>query len=273
MKRKLVLTISLLFLATSCGVPALEQAEPPTISGITVTAAIRPLEPTATPNIKPAAENRESASETKPFKISSNMEIEQGVATWETFFVDNYVIETVETPHDVEVIFDLARQSWKDLESNQTTLFTVCEAWVQASIKRTRTSLATTKDAAVKHFVETILEPNLQVSLDTQGVLTLENDVVVYKITSSQELSAEMLERYFAYERMNACRKAMVQKTIPPTTQYEMLDELKQRSMYPNEIHLTMTLKDVTTTEITSTIADMTNSELATIESLLSEQK
>jgi len=248
MKRALLVQITLLmFMVTAC-------------SG-TPTVVTEPAQTAPTPTL-----------DTAPLKVIYSATLEEGAVSSHTYFVDRFAVEMLPDADEVDAIFDLSSKSWKEMDSGKTVRMSDCESWVNTSVERTQTSLTKLEDGFEKRFVESMLNPNFEIEARGSTSLVLKNEFITYKITSSQSLPASTLSRFFAYDRMNGCRKAMLFRQLPPIPQWAVDKELEDRGMFPNEMLFTLrTLKGDNETRISVIVEEMTDAEQALVKSLLNK--
>jgi hypothetical protein len=208
-------------------------------------AARSPQPDARSPQSSPAPQNRDAAEiETKGDSFKLNTAVTAGgqelfAAT--IFFVGHYAVEfTGESESEPLVIYNLHDMSWRDIPQRRTVRISDCKAWAKASAERSRATLAKAPDPGFRRFVEAMLNPQFTAAMKNDK-LTLTNDVVKYEIESTQNVSKARLAKFFAYDILNAYRKAMVDRKLPPFPQLAVDEELKARGMAPNEMNITIT--------------------------------
>lgn len=206
---------------------------------------------------------------TSPLEIRCTVDFAGSRVTGQTYFIENYAIEMTPGSENPGVIFDLSRMSWQEMDTGQIVTFSECEAWLKDSVAKTKSSLASMPDGLEKRFVQSLLEPRFEVEM-SEGILTLSNEFLTYEITASQSLPATDLRRFYLYDHLNGCHKAMVLRQFPPFAQYAVSAELESRGMFPNEMRLTIKMPQGTqTSKTTCAVKEMTDLEVERVKSLL----
>jgi hypothetical protein len=144
----------------------------------------------------------------------------------------------------------------------QTIRWQDCEDWAKASVERTRKSLASSSDQTFNKFAELLLDPKFVVTSDAESV-TLSNDVMTYRASQPMPLDAQQRKMFFTYDRLNAYRKALAERKVPPTPQIAVDDELDKREFAPGVIDFSLKTPNGTTAiTIKAHIVDLTPDEL-----------
>jgi hypothetical protein len=202
-----------------------------------------------------------------PFKIVYDVEMEGVTVSGETYFFDQYVVEVLDLDAgEFGAVFNLDRKAWTDSETKEQVKLSACEAWVQASEDKSRKSLSTITDANTKRLTEGLIDPKYEITVEADGTLKLDSGIYRYEITPSAPQSTSLLNRYFDYEHMSACMKALLQRKFTPTGQWRMLDELRSRGVFPARIRFEFNLgKTQITSTLTAAIKTPTEAELALV--------
>lgn len=95
--------------------------------------------------------------------------------------------------------YDAAQQRWVDLKSGQ--------AWEKATLERTKRSLALSSDEQTRAFIQAITDPQFDVQKEDDGTIVISNSHLTYSIIPAQKISPELLERFLAYDVLNAYNK------------------------------------------------------------------
>ena len=207
---------------------------------------------------------------TDGFKIRSTIETDEGTVRTEIYFIDNFIVEVLPSAEKADVIFDLSTMSWQEIELKKTIHFSDCQAWLEASAEKTRTSLTNVKNDVQKRFVESMLEPNFDVQISANEQLTLKNEFFLYNITTSRTLPEALLEQFYLYDQMCACRIALQQRQLPPFTRYAVTDELKAHGVFPIQIDCTFKMiKGEMAFKTTNIVEEISQSERKMIRSFL----
>ena len=121
--------------------------------------------------------------------------------------------------------YDAAQQRWVDLKSGQ--------AWEKATLERTKRNLALSSDEQTRAFIQAITDPQFDVQKEDDGTIVISNSHLTYSIIPAQKISPELLERFLAYDVLNAYNKAIEEKKLPPTPQVAVDDILAQHKILP----------------------------------------
>jgi hypothetical protein len=176
---------------------------------------------------------------TKPFKISMELKTAEKSAEVEVFFVGDSAVEMdPEAMDSAAAIYDLKNLSWYDVEKKKTTTIADCEKWAESSLKRSQLSLRKLEDAQERAFLSALYVPRFTPEME-KDELVLKNDAVEYRIVSTDKHPANQRNRYFAYDRLNAYRKALVNKA-PPFAQLEVDKVLQAREVFPTVMSATI---------------------------------
>lgn len=130
--------------------------------------------------------------------------------------------------------FDLKGERWQDDESKEWVTLPACEEWAKQSKQKTRDSIPTAPKK-IRSFVEWNLDPKFEIEA-TDDTLTLTSGQVDYKI-DVEKVDGDMTN-YFRYARLNAYKKAMTAKKLPPFAELLVLDELEKRKLKPRAMEV-----------------------------------
>lgn len=153
-------------------------------------------------------------------------------ANGETLAVVKLVIEKDVATTTVDGVierFDLSKQSWWHDGFNQWVTLAQCEAWAEESKQRSTNSAASIPKA-IRPFVLWSLDPQFEIA-ETKTSLTLTSGQVDYDIVVEQ--TEADLTAFFRYARLNAFKKAMAEKKLPPFAELRVIDELEVRQLKP----------------------------------------
>lgn len=207
------------------------------------------------------------------FKIVLAAETGEGSISGEIYFLGNYAVEMSLDAPKPEVVYHLPRMSWREVEANQTIEFSDCLAWAAASAKTTKESLAASTDETAKRFTESLLEPKFEIKTSGTGEITLQNEFLSYRITPAQSVDEAVMGDFFAYDQLNACRKALVLRQLPPFAQLAVTEELKHRAVFPSAIAFTMkTTKGDVVVRLLYSVEEITDAEYTLVKSVLNDQ-
>jgi hypothetical protein len=138
------------------------------------------------------------------------------------------------TVADVTERFDLRNQRWQHDGSKEWVTLSECESWAIQSKDKSQTSSASVPEQ-IRPFVEWSLDPTFDV-VSTNGILTLTSGQVDYKI--AVERYDRDLANYYRYARLNAYKKAMTARKLPPFAELLVLDELERRNVMPKTMQV-----------------------------------
>lgn len=155
-----------------------------------------------------------------------------------TLFYDRFAVELDPDDHEkVVAVYDLDALSWRDNRLGRTVTIEECESWASASAARSRRSLSQAGDANLQRFIELSLEPTFEVATEGDGI-RLSNAILTYRVSNPLPLNARQCKRFFSYDRLNAYRKAMVERKLPPYPQLAVDDALEERGFAPGRIEV-----------------------------------
>lgn len=130
--------------------------------------------------------------------------------------------------------FDLKQQRWEDDESKQWVTLSQCEAWARQSKERSSKSKESIPET-IRPFLLWSLDPTFEIAA-TDTTLTLTSGQVDYKIVG--ERTNADLKDYFRYSKLNAYKKAMTQKKLPPFAELRVIEELERRKLMPTSMDI-----------------------------------
>lgn len=128
--------------------------------------------------------------------------------------------------------FNLKDMSWLDEKSGRWITLTQCKAWAGQSKIKTSKSTASAP-AHVREFVLWSMEPTFEVE-KSNGNLKLISGKVDYVIEG--EASKSDVEKYYRYAVLNAFKKAMTEKKLPPFAELKAIDEMQKLGYIPRRI-------------------------------------
>lgn len=135
---------------------------------------------------------------------------------------------------DVTERFDLKNQRWQHAESKQWVSLAQCEAWAKQSKEKSANSAASIPEN-FRPFVEWSLSPKFNVEA-TDSAITLTSGQVDYAITVTK--TGADLTNYYRYARLNAYKKAMTERKLPPFAELKVLEELERRKLMPTSMEV-----------------------------------
>ena len=180
----------------------------------------------------------------KPFKIAMEVSAGDEGAEVDVFFVGDAAIQlNNDDPPSVLVHYDLKDMSWRDPPKKQKVRLADGVAWAEASAKKSRQSLQKVADPKTKKFAALTLDPSFETKLDGE-TLVMTNEAFEYRISSDQKFAEGQKTRFFAYDHLNAYRKAMTDRKLPPFAQLVVTKELEKRAMIPSRLELTIRARE-----------------------------
>jgi hypothetical protein len=132
--------------------------------------------------------------------------------------------------------FNLKEMSWFNEDTGQWITLDQSKAWAEQSKSKTLKNVDSAP-ASVRAFLKWSLEPNFKIQ-KTNDALYLTSGQVDYVIAG--EASKENADPYFRYAILNAYKKAMTDKKLPPYSELKAIDEMKTRGCIPKKILVTM---------------------------------
>lgn len=188
---------------------------------------------------KPDARPAELGELPKPFKIAMELKTEEKTIEVDVFFIGDSAVEMdPEAPGSAAAIYDLKNLSWYDVAKKKTTTIADCEKWAESSLKRSQLSLRKLNDTQQRVFLSALYVPRFTPEM-VKNELVLKNDAVEYRIANPEKHPANQRNRYFAYDRLNAYRKAFINKA-PPFAQLELDKALQAREIFPTVMSATI---------------------------------
>jgi hypothetical protein len=177
----------------------------------------------------------------EPFKVDMTVLSGDQEFSATIYFVEHFALEFADGfAAEPTVTYDLRKMTWRDSSTLTTVNLSECEAWAKANAEKSKASLAKVSDPKTRQLAETMYEPSFKITAEN-GMLTLANDLLKYEIRSVQTIPEAQRNRLFAYDTLNAYRKAMVVQKLPPFPQLAVTKELKARGMVPNEMVFVVT--------------------------------
>lgn len=148
-----------------------------------------------------------------------------------------YGPEITETP---DAVFDLGRQEWIDIGSSRRITLASAQAWAEVSKSRTLASLGQAPDPDTRAFAQSLIQPEFVIT-ESPSALVLKSRFLSYTASAPLPLNPGQLRALWAYDELNAYRKAMGQRQMPPFTQLKVTQILKEKGMYPGSLVMTIT--------------------------------
>lgn len=132
--------------------------------------------------------------------------------------------------------FNLKDQSWLEPKTKKWTTLAQCKAWADQSKAKSLKS-AESAPANVRPFMLWSLNPTFKVE-KANGVMRLTSGQVDYVIEGQASRSGA--EKYFRYAVLNAYKKAMTERKVPPFAELKAISEMAALGHIPKKITVTM---------------------------------
>jgi hypothetical protein len=132
--------------------------------------------------------------------------------------------------------FNLKELSWLDPTTSKWTTLDQCKKWAEQSKARSLKS-AEAAPANIRPFVLWSLDPTFKVE-KVNDTLRLISGQVDYAIEG--QASKNATEKYFRYAVLNAYKKAMTERKLPPFSELMAIAEMKKLGHIPRRINVTM---------------------------------
>lgn len=177
------------------------------------------------------------------YSVTGNNEYEL-----ESFFVGDRVVEFDDETKKPTVMFDMQKKSWKEFESGKNVTIKDAEAWATASLKRSSERIEQLKKEradlqAALRLIEFTFDPKFDIQ-EKDDTLILDSEMMRYEIRNNKAVSDNIRSRIFAYDKLNAYRKAMVQRKLAPLVQLEVDRIMAEKDYFPAELSMTLTVVD-----------------------------
>lgn len=132
--------------------------------------------------------------------------------------------------------FNLKDMSWLDESTGKWITLAQCQKWAEQTREKTKKSTAAAP-AHVRAFVEWSLDPIFK-AVKTEESLKLTSGQVDYVIEG--EASKTEVDAYFRYALLNAYKKAITEKKLPPFSEVKAIEEMKSLGRIPQKITVAM---------------------------------
>lgn len=130
--------------------------------------------------------------------------------------------------------YDLVAPAWTD-QGGQKISLEQAKAWAADSKQRALASLGKVTDPGQKAFTEMLLDPIFKITAD-ENQIQLDSQYLEYTASEPLPVETKMMQAYFAYDELNAYRKAMVLRRAPPFPQLSVSGLLKDKAMFPGRL-------------------------------------
>jgi hypothetical protein len=167
-------------------------------------------------------------------ELKINFKIE-GQATAEIFLTIKGDLATARVENEIEQ-FNLKNQSWLDAKTGKWTTLTQCKEWAEQSKAKSLKS-ADAAPANIRPFLLWSLNPTFKIE-KTNGLVRLTSGQVDYVIEG--QASKTEVEKYFQYAVLNAYKKAMTERKLPPFSELKAIAEMSSLGKIPGKITVAM---------------------------------
>lgn len=174
------------------------------------------------------------SSNAAPLKLSLVMSDSNGNSfgaqiVFDEGYAYEYGVELSDQPY---TIFDLAANSWTDGESANRITLSQAQAWAEASRTKSRKTIEQITDPSERAFTEELLWPTFAVSSSLETI-HLKSHSISYSASEPLQIDSATRNQIFAYDVLNAYRKAMVLRKAPPFPQLEVTRILREKGVFP----------------------------------------
>lgn len=195
-----------------------------------------PTEESAKPSPTPWG----ATSESDNFKLVVTFYTDQGETVEQVVFVEGIAF-VIQDDREQDVFFDLKEESWNDLNSGETLGLSDCEAWAQISKAKMDQDLIGYEEGVEKRFIESFLYPFFEVeTLDSENI-QVSNEFITYELTAKKGIPLSRIAQVFLYDKLDTYYEAIKGSGMPPFPRLEMMQELRDRNLFPVEIKLRIT--------------------------------
>lgn len=140
-----------------------------------------------------------------------------------------------------DATFELVSDSWIEGDSGTRITLAQAQEWAEASRIKARASLDRVTDPGQRAFAEELLSPSFVIS-KAPGRLHLKSRFLGYSASEPLEIPTTIRRQIFAFDVLNAFRKAMVLRQTPPFVQLEVTRVLREEAFLPG-----LLVTDITT--------------------------
>lgn len=132
--------------------------------------------------------------------------------------------------------FNLKEMSWFNSTAGKWVTLEQCTAWAAQSKQKSQGSINSAPEHMRPFFVWS-LDPIFKVT-NSDGTLRLDSDHVDYLVEG--EASKSEVGGYFRYAILNAYKKAMTERKLPPFSELKAIEEMKALGHIPRRISVKM---------------------------------
>jgi hypothetical protein len=167
-------------------------------------------------------------------ELKINFKVE-GQATAEIFLTIKGDLATARVENEIEQ-FNLKDQSWLEAKTGKWMTLPQCKEWAEQS-KATSLKGADAAPTNIRPFLLWSLNPTFKIE-KTNDIVRLTSDQVDYVIEG--QASKTNVEEYFQYAVLNAYKKAMTERKLPPFSELKAITEMSSLGKIPRKLTVTM---------------------------------
>lgn len=169
------------------------------------------------------------------FKLIGYVKVQGEEIQFETHFGGDTALEFTTSRERPDAIYDLANDSWICETFKKVIALPDCEMWAKKSSELTMESIRKSTDKEAIEFTNSLIKPNFVVELKNE-VLTISNSHLTYILSAPINVDPKRKDRFFKYDKLNAYRKAMIQKQVPPFAQIRVDEEVLKTGKFFSEL-------------------------------------
>ncbi len=132
--------------------------------------------------------------------------------------------------------FNLKDQSWLDATTGKWTTLAQCKQWAEQSKAKSLRS-AQSAPENMRAFLQWSLDPKFKVE-KTDSALRLISGQVDYVIEG--KATKANTDKYFRYGELNAYKKAMTERKLPPFAELKAIEEINKLGHIPRKMTVTV---------------------------------
>ncbi len=162
--------------------------------------------------------------------------------------------------------YNLATPGWTEANGQKVSL-EQAKAWAAASKQRALGSIGRVTDPGQRAFTEMLLNPTFSVAADAKQVRLFSPPYLSYSASEALSLEPAAAQAFYAYDELNAYRKAMVLRQAPPFAQLTVTGILQDKGFFPGKLVMQLTTPNGAVEVVTSmNWAPLTPEEAAVFE-------
>lgn len=129
--------------------------------------------------------------------------------------------------------YNLLSHEWVEGGSGQRVTLAQAREWAEETKARSLVSMERLTDVLQRAFLQELLAPSFAVSESADGI-QLKSRFLNYAASEFLAISNEVKKQIYAFDELNAFRKAMVLRQMPPFTQLEVTRVLREKGVIPS---------------------------------------